>query len=124
MKKLNIFLMIYKIILLILILAVLAWGIYCEIDYVHSASITDDSDFGESLGNALGIVVVLLLTIIADAALIVLALPGLIVSLCYKTNLTRKKDIIHFALLTASPAVSFGVFYIIMMIATNMVSNM
>lgn len=124
MKKLDIFLLIYKILLLVLVVAVLAWGVYCEIDYVNSARIADDSDFGESFGNAIGIVVVLLLTVIFDAALIVLALPGLIVSLCRKTNPTRKRDIIHFALLTASPAVSFGVFYVIMMIATNMVSNM
>ena len=119
MKKLDVFLLIYKIIILLLVVAVLAWGLYCIFDYAHAVK-TDTDDFG----TALGVAVVLILTIIFDSALILLALPGLIVSLCYKTNTARKRDIIHFSLITASPAVCFGVYYIITLIVTSMASNM
>ncbi len=119
MKKLNVFLLVYKIIILVLVLAVLAWGLYCVYDYVRVAK-TDENN----IGSALGVAVALILTVIADATLIVLSLPGLITSICYKTNLKRKRDIIHFSLLTASPALSFGLFYLVTTLATNMVSNM
>ena len=115
MKKLDVFLLIYKIIILLLVVAVLAWGLYHVLDYANAIK-TDTGD----LGTAFGVAVALILTVIFDAALIVLSLPGLITSICRKTAPSRKRDVIHFALITASPAVSFGIFYIVTLIVTNM----
>lgn len=116
MKKLNLFLLIYKIIILLLVVAVLAWGVYCVLDYAHAIK-TDTDD----LGTALGVAIVLIFSMIFDAALIVLALPGLIISLARKTNPNRKREIIHFSLITASPIVSFGIFYLVTLIVTQLV---
>lgn len=115
MKKLNVFFLVYKIVILVLVLAVLAWGLYSVYEYA------EDIKTGENtFGSGLGVAIVLVLNIIADAALMVLTLPGLIAAICCKSNLKRKIDIIHFALVTISPAVSFAIFYI----ATAIVSNM
>lgn len=119
MKKLDIFFLVYKIVILVLVVAVLAWGLYCVYDYVNVAKTEENN-----IGSALGVAVALILSIIADAALVVLSLPGLIVSICNKTNLKRKRDIVHFSILTASPAVGFAIFYLVTTLATNMVSNM
>ena len=116
MKKLDVFLLIYKILMLLLVLAVLAWGLYGVYEYA------EDIKTGENtFGSGLGVAIVLVLSIIVDAALIVLSLPGLITSICRKTNPYRKRDVIHFALLTASPCISFGVFYIVTLITTQLV---
>lgn len=122
MKKLDIFLLIYKIVILVLVVAVLAWGCYTTIDAANKVLASDGEDNSASFGNALSIVVVIILSVIADGALIVLALPGLITSICYKANEKRKRDIIHFALITASPAVSFGICYIVITVCTNMIN--
>ena len=116
MKKLNLFLLIYKILILLLVVAVLAWGLYCVFDYANAIK-TDTDD----LGTALGVAIVLIFSMIFDAALIVLALPGLIISLARKTNPKRKREIIHFSLITASPIVSFGIFYLVTLIVTQLV---
>lgn len=116
MKKLNLFLLIYKILILLLVVAVLAWGLYCMFDYANAVK-TDTDD----IGTALGVAIVLIFSMIFDAALIVLALPGLIISLARKTNPKRRREVVHFSLLTASPIVSFGVFYIVTLIVTQLV---
>ena len=116
MKKLNLFLLIYKILILLLVVAVLAWGLYCVLDYAHAIK-TDTDD----IGTALGVAIVLIFSMIFDAALIVLALPGLIISLARKTNPKRRRQIVHFSLLTSSPIISFGVFYIVTLIVTQLV---
>jgi hypothetical protein len=116
MKKINLFLLIYKVILLLLVLAVLAWGLYCIFDYANAVK-TDTDD----LGTALGVAIVLIFSMIFDAALILLALPGLILSICRKTNPKRKREVVHFSLLTASPIVSFGIFYLVTLIVTQLV---
>ena len=115
MKKLDVFLLVYKIVILLLVLAVLVWGLYAVYEYAEDVK-TGENTFGSGLGVA----IVLVLNVIADAALIVLSLPGLITSICRKTAPSRKRDVIHFALITASPAVSFGIFYIVTLIVTNM----
>ena len=114
MKKLTVFFLIYKILILVLVLAVLAWGLYCVFDYANAVKTDTDN-----LGTALGLAIVLVFSIIFDAALLVLTLPGFITALCRKSNLKRKRDVIHFALLTISPAFSVGVFYVITMIVTS-----
>ena len=115
MKKLDVFLLVYKIVILLLVLAVLVWGLCAVYEYA------EDVKAGENtFGSGLGVAIVLVLNVIADAALIVLSLPGLITSIRRKTAQSRKRDVIHFALITASPAVSFGIFYIVTLIVTNM----
>ena len=119
MKKLNLFLLIYKILILLLVVGVLAWGLKFSIEFQNLIK-TGEDDFD----SAMGMVLIIIFTIIADAVLIVLALPGLITAICRKTNPTRKRDIIHFALLTASPAVAFGIFWLVTSILNNMAYNM
>lgn len=125
MKKLDIFLLVYKIVLLVLVVAVLAWGVYSVVDAVNKViDAKEGQDNSASFGNALTIVVTIIISVIADAALMLLAVPGLIVSICYKTNIKRKRDIIHFAAITASPAVSFGIYYVITTVCSNIINSM
>lgn len=123
MKKLDIFLLVYKIVLLLLVLAVLVWGAYSVIDSANKVIEAKGQDNSASFGSAIAIVVILIVSIVADIALILLAVPGLVVSICVKNNPKRKMHIIHFSLITASPALSFAIYYVITTICTNMMNS-
>ena len=118
MKKLDVFLLIYKILILLLVVVVLAWGLRFPFEFaglIRSGS--DDFD------SAMGMVVIIIFTIIADAVLLLLTLPGLITAICRKSNPVRKRDIIHFSLLTAAPALSFGIFVLVCRSVIKMAYN-
>ena len=105
-KALNILLLIAKILLVVLLLLSLVYYVATLLDaYIESLSYTPPENGISIDPYPLAFAFVLVFSVVTNAACALLALLGLILSLIYKGTAKRRKNILTFSVLLASPFV-------------------